>query len=137
MTGSQATLGFFAAAALCLAPMAASAETLSGQIVDLGTYVTRDHNMDAMHGSMSGSKSMAHGAMTGHDAMAGHDAMSHACPPALGLVTNGGAGLYLLVTQMGGKTSETLCKSLGRTVKLQGTTYDKNGMHAILVDSAS
>nr|MDQ6926069.1 hypothetical protein [Candidatus Eremiobacteraeota bacterium] len=129
MTRMQARLRFVAAAALFIAPVAASAETLTGQVVDLGTYVTRDHNMDAMHGSMPAKKSMD------HDSMA-HESMGHACPPTLGLVTHGGAGLYVLITQMGTKTGEMLCKKIGRSVKLEGTVYDKNGMHAFLVSAA-
>ncbi len=123
----RTTLRLVAAAIIFVAPVAASAETLGGQVVDLSTYVTRDHNMDAMH--MPAKQPM------GHDAMA-HESMGHACPPALGLVTHGGAGLYLLITQMGTKTGETLCKKLGRTVKLEGTVYDKSGMHAFLVSGA-
>ena len=113
-------------AAFVAGPVAARAETVSGKIVDLATYVTRDHNMDAMHASMpsKSSGSMHEGAM-----------MPHACPPTLGLVTNNGGGLYLLVTQMGTKTAETLCKKLDKNVTLSGTTYEKNGLQALLVSA--
>ncbi len=136
MNGPQATLGLVAALAIFAAPVAASAETVSGQVVDLGTYVTRDHNMDAMHGSMSGKHSMGNDSMPGHEAMGGRDAMSHPCPSTLGLVKKDGAGLYLLVTQMGSTTGQTLCKRVGRNVTLDGTAYNKNGMNAFLVRTA-
>lgn len=149
------------AAALFAAPLTASAATLDGKVVDLGTYLTHDHNMDAMHGhaamanhtamaghdamaghtAMAGHDAMAgHTAMAGHDAMAGHtamaahDAMGAACP-TLGLVTNAG-GTYLLVTQMGSSTSAALCKKVGQSVHLDGTAYSQNGMRAFLVAGA-
>ena len=114
-------------AAFTAGPLAAQAETVSGKIVDLATYVTRDHNMDAMHASMpsTSSGSMHEGAMM----------MPHACPPTLGLVTNNGGGLYLLVTQMGTKTVETLCKKLDKNVTVNGTTYEKSGLRALLVSA--
>jgi hypothetical protein len=82
--------------------------------------------MDAMHASMpsKSSATMNEGAM-----------MPHACPPALGLVTNNGVGLYLLVTQMGTKAAETLCKNLDKNVTVSGTTYEKSGLRALLVSS--
>jgi hypothetical protein len=115
-------------AAVLATPLAVQAETVSGKIVDLATYVTMDHNKDAMHTSMS-SKSggaMHEGAM-----------MARACPPVLGLVTNDHVGLYLLVTRMGTKTAETLSKKLDQNVTIKGTTYEKSGLSALLVSSAS
>ncbi|MDQ6942362.1 MAG: hypothetical protein M3169_07570 [Candidatus Eremiobacteraeota bacterium] len=115
-------------------PLVARADTVSGTVVDLATYVTHDHNMDAMHGSMSGAM---HGAMPEKTGGAMHeDSMAkHPCPATLGLVTHGGAGLYLLVTQMGSKTAQTLCGKLDKTVSIGGTSYEKGGMHALLVSS--
>jgi hypothetical protein len=106
-SGLIAGLAFAAFAAM---PLAVHAETVSGKIVDLATYVTRDHNMDAMHASMPGKSS----AMMHEGAM-----MPHACPPALGLVTNNGVGLYLLVTQMGTKTAKALSPE-ARVLNAQG-----------------
>jgi hypothetical protein len=122
-SGLIAGLAFAAFVAM---PLPAQAETVSGKIVDLATYVTRDHNMDAMHASMPGKSS----AMMHEGAM-----MPHACPPALGLVTNNGVGLYLLVTQMDTKTAETLCRNLDKNVTVSGTTYEKSGLRALLVSS--
>jgi hypothetical protein len=122
-SGILAGLAFAAFAAV---PLAVHAETFSGKIVDLATYVTRDHNMDAMHAAMP---EKSGGAM--HEG----DMMAHACPPALGLVTNNGGGLYLLVTQMGTKTAGTLCKNLDKNVTLSGTPYEKSGLRAFLVSS--
>jgi hypothetical protein len=125
MKASGLTAGL-AVAAFAVMPLAAQAETVSGKIVDLATYVTRDHNMDAMHASMRGKSS----AMMHEGTM-----MTRACPSTLGLVTNNGVGLYLLVTQMGTKTAETLCKNLDKNVTVSGTTYEKSGVRALLVSS--
>jgi hypothetical protein len=125
MTASRLIAGL-AFAAFAALPLAVHAETISGKIVDLGTYVTRDHNMDAMHTSMPGkSRGAVHGGAM----------IPHACPPTLGLVTNNGAGLYLLVTQMGTNVTGTLCKSLDKNVTVSGTTYEKSGLRALLVSS--
>jgi hypothetical protein len=119
--------------AFAAGPSVARAETFSGKVVDLATYVTRDHNMDSMHGSMGGAM---HGSMPGKGGAMHEGAMAaHPCPPTLGLATNDGAGLYLLVTQMGSKTAQLLCKKLDKSVAIGGTAYEKNGLRALLVSS--
>ncbi len=59
----------------------------------------------------------------------------HRCPATLGLVAHGGACLYLLVTQIGSKTAQTFCGKLDKTVSIAGTSYEKGGLHALLVSS--
>lgn len=107
-------------------PSAASAATFSGTVVDVATFVTRDHNMDAMHGSMGAMKHESMGAMKG---------AGHPCPPALGLATNGGLQVYLLAPQMGSATGASLCAKLDKTATVDGTVYEKGGMRALLVSS--
>jgi hypothetical protein len=114
------------ASAIIASPLLASAETFSGKVVDLATYVTRDHNMDAMRGAMGH-------AMKG--SMHGGSPMGHACPPTLGLVAHGGVSLYLLVTQMGSKTGDALCKLVDKTVTLDATPYEQGGIRALLVST--
>ncbi len=50
-------------------------------------------------------------------------------------MAHGGAGLYLLVTQIGSKTAQTFCGKLDKTVSIAGTSYEKGGLHALLVSS--
>ncbi|MFN2461891.1 MAG: hypothetical protein ABR591_14615, partial [Candidatus Velthaea sp.] len=78
----------------------ASAQTptqLTGKVVDLATYVTKDHNMDAMHGTAMHGDAMKgespkpgapqgdamHGDAMHGDAMHGESA--NACPEILGI----------------------------------------------------
>ena len=138
------------------APALASAQvttTLSGKIVDLATYVTKDHNMDAMHGDAMKGGAMHGDAMKGDamkgdamkgDAMKGDatkgdamkgDAMKgdhDAACPALGLVTAKGS-VYLLATQMGTSEAGALCKKLNTTAALTGAIYSKGGVNVFLV----
>jgi hypothetical protein len=116
-------LGFFAALALTTVTVyAQTATTISGKVVDLATYMTRDHNMDAMK--------MSHSMST--DSMRSEGMAASSCPATLGLVTSSGR-VYLLATQMGSAKAETLCKSVGQTASLSGTVYTHGGMTALLV----
>jgi len=125
-------LGF--AAIIAFATTAADAQTattFSGKIVDLATYITRDHNMDAMKMHPGNMKS---GEMQG-DSMHGDTTKSDAasnCPSTLGLVTSAGR-IYLLATQMGSSAMQSLCKRIGKATSLSGTAYTQGGMSVLLV----
>ena len=109
------------------------ATTITGKVLDLATYMTHDHNMDAMHGDAMKGDAMKGDAMKGDamkgdamkgdamkgdamkgDAMKGDamkgDAMKgdamhggKACPSLLGVVSQGKA--YPLTFQMGSTTA--------------------------------
>ena|SRR5579863_2974066 len=111
---------------------AQTATTISGQIVDLATYITRDHNMDSikMHDGRMNSGSKQAESMHG-EAMKDAATASN-CPSTLGLVTSAGR-IYLLATQMGSGTIQSLCKQIGNTTNVSGTAYTQGGMSALLV----
>jgi pentapeptide MXKDX repeat protein len=156
-------IGILASLALTVAAAnAQTSTTISGKIVDLATYVTHDHNMDAMKGHAMKDDAMHGDAMHGDamqgdathgDAMQGDamhtdamhadamhaDAMhadtmhgSSTCPASLGLVTSAGR-VYLLATQAGSAQTQTLCKEIGKTVSVAGTVFSQGGMSALLV----
>ncbi len=120
-------LGIVAALVLTVAAAHAQASTLSGKIVDLATYVTHDHNMDAMKMSHSTSDI----AMKG-DAMHAESTAVTNCPASLGLVTSSGR-VYLLATQMGSTKAQALCTQMGKTASISGTVFSQGGMTALLV----
>lgn len=107
-------------------PPTASAAAISGTVVDVATYITHDHNMDAMHGSMAAMK---------HDSMGAMKGRAHPCPPALGLTTNGGLQVFLLATQIGSTAASALCAKLDKTATIDGTVYEKGGMRVLLVSA--
>ena len=110
-----------------LPALAQTTSTLSGKLVDVATYVTKDHNMDAMQGAMKGE--------TMHSDAKKSEAMKdeHMGPcPALGLVTAKGA-IYLVVTQMESAAGASLCKKMNSAVTLSGKLYSQGGMNVILV----
>ena len=133
---------------------AQTAGTLTGKIVDIATYVTKDHNMDSMkagdHGA-SGAMPSDHGASdtmssdhgssgsTARDhamsrSMSGDHAMGHAeeCH-MVGLLAN--ATITLLSTQMGSSTGAALCARLNKTATITGKSYSQAGITVFLVDS--
>ncbi|GAC1583567.1 MAG: hypothetical protein NVS3B28_03230 [Candidatus Velthaea sp.] len=124
-----------ALASLTTAAASAQATSLTGKVVDLATYVTRDHNMDAMHGSMKGDAmkgdAMKGDAMKG-DAMKGDAMHESACPEVLGLATTSGK-TYVLATQMGSSKRADLCKAIGKTTTLNGKSYSQGGTTVFLV----
>lgn len=128
-------------------PSAPQSTSMTGKIVDLATYVTRDHNMDAMKtghamasGAMKGAAmkgaAMKGDAMKGDamkgDAMKGDAAMSDACPAMLGIVTTTGRA-YPLAFQQGGTTAAAACKHVGSTATLTGKAYTQGGTTVLLV----
>ncbi|GAC1535243.1 MAG: hypothetical protein NVS2B17_05340 [Candidatus Velthaea sp.] len=134
-----------ALASLTTAAASAQATSLTGKVVDLATYVTRDHNMDAMHGSMKGDAmkgdamkgdAMKGDAMKGDamkgDAMKGDAMHESACPEVLGLATTSGK-TYVLATQMGSSKRADLCKAIGKTTTLNGKSYSQGGTTVFLV----
>ncbi len=122
-------------------PSAAQETSVTGKLVDVATYVTRDHNMDSMHamkgGSMSGDHAMsgaspgADHAMSGDSIKGDHMTAAAACPP-LGIVTDAGR-VYAVATQMGVSMKSDLCKKLDSTVSLTGKLYTQGGMSVFLV----
>ena len=144
---------------LALPAGAQTTSTISGKLVDIVTYVSKDHNMGAMkgdHAMASGDHAMASGdhamassdhamassdnAMAGGDhAMAGGDhAMATApasCPP-LGIVSSTGK-VILVSAEQGSSTAKDLCKKLNAAVTLTGTTYTQGGTTVFLVSSAN
>ncbi|MBV8601691.1 MAG: hypothetical protein JO359_09045 [Candidatus Eremiobacteraeota bacterium] len=109
---------------------AQTAGTLTGKVVDVATYVTKDHNMDSMKGH----------AMSGGDHAMGSSSMGsmkdEGMKPEcgmLGVLANG--KITLVSTQMGSETAAALCKSLNKTVTLSGKSYTEAGMTVFLVDS--
>jgi len=132
---------------------AASTTTVSGKVVDLVSYMTKDHSMNSMsHGAMAGDHAMAGGAMAG-GAMAGDHAMAspaagamagdHAMAggamaaascPTLGLVTAAGK-VYSLGTHDGDATQGELCKKLNAQVSVTGTVFSEGGSTVFLVAS--
>ncbi len=128
---------------------AQSNTTLTGKLVDIATYMTKDHNMDAMHGmkgeaakgdAMKGDAmkgdAMKGDAMKG-DAMKG-DAMKgdHAAAdcPALGLVTSSGK-VFFVASQMGTPMGASLCKKVNSNVTLSGAGYSQAGASLRLVSA--
>jgi hypothetical protein len=146
----------FAVAALSVAfvlPAGAQTNsTISGKLVDLVTYVTKDHNMGAMkgdhamaggdHAMAGGDHAMAGGdhAMAGSDhAMAGSDhamAMAPASCPALGVVSSKGK-VTMVSAEQGSATAKNLCAKLDANVTLTGTWYNQGGTSVFLVTSAN
>lgn len=131
-----------AVAALCLlGALAAVAQnaptTLAGKIVDFSDYMTHDHNMDAMKGSMMGHAMASPETMMGH-AMASPGAMApHAMATGnpcriLGILTASGK-VYPLVTQEGSSMPATLCSRLNANVTLTGTVYTTASESVFLV----
>jgi len=127
--------------ALALPAGAQSTSTISGKLVDIATYVTKDHNMDAMKGehAMAGDHAMAGGdhAMAGGDhAMAGggHAMAPASCPP-LGVVSTSGR-VIMVAAQQGSPTAKELCAQINGNVTLVGTTYSQGGTTVFLVSSA-
>jgi hypothetical protein len=109
---------------------------ISGKLVDLVTYVTRDHNM----GAMKGDHAMAGGdhamAMAGDDhAMAGGDqAMAPASCPPLGVVSSKGK-VILVSAEQGSATAKDLCSKINANVTLNGTSYSQGGTTVFVVTS--
>jgi hypothetical protein len=109
---------------------------ISGKLVDLVTYVTRDHHM----GAMKGDHAMAGGdhamAMAGDDhAMAGGDqAMAPASCPPLGVVSSKGK-VILVSAEQGSATAKDLCSKINANVTLNGTSYSQGGTTVFVVTS--
>ncbi|HEY5341444.1 MAG TPA: hypothetical protein VIK27_10485 [Candidatus Aquilonibacter sp.] len=120
--------------ALALPAGAQSTSTISGKLVDIATYVTKDHNMDAMKGehAMAGDHAMAGGdhAMAG----GGHAMAPASCPP-LGVVSTSGR-VIMVAAQQGSPTAKELCAQINGNVTLVGTTYSQGGTTVFLVSSA-
>jgi hypothetical protein len=161
MNAYRAALTFFTlSVAFALPALAQSNSTLSGKLVDFTTYITKDHNMDAMKGdhamamaggdhamaagdhAMSGDHAMASGdqamaagdhAMSGDHAMASGDAMATVCP-ALGIVS-GSNKIVMVAAQQGSATAKDLCAKLNSTVTLTGAVYSQGGSSVFLVSS--
>jgi hypothetical protein len=133
----KALTSAFAVAALGVAfvlPAGAQTNsTISGKLVDLVTYVTRDHNMSAMKGDHAM-------AMAGGDhAMAGGDhamAMAPASCPALGVVSSKGK-VILVSAEQGSATAKDLCSKLNANVTLTGTSYSQGGATVFVVTSSN
>lgn len=128
--------------------------TLTGTIVDVATYVTKDHNMDSMMKSghaMSGDRSMS-GSTSGEHMMAGgshavpasdhamadsmsgdrtHNGTKEACH-MLGLLASG--HITLLASQTGSSAAAELCGRLNKTVTVTGKSYTQAGATIFLVD---
>jgi hypothetical protein len=129
--------------ALAIPAGAQTSSTLSGKLVDFATYVTKDHNMDAMkgdHAMKGGDHAMAGGdhAMAGGDhAMAGGDHAMAGAPescPALGLVSSS-RKIVIVAAQQGSATAKELCAKVNADVTLTGVTYSQGGSSVFLVNS--
>jgi hypothetical protein len=161
----------FAVAALGVAfvlPAGAQTNTtISGKLVDLVTYVTRDHNMAAMkgdhamaggdHAMAGGDHAMAGGdhAMAGGDhAMAGGDHAMAGGDHAMAGDDHAMAGgdhascpplgvvsskgkVIMVSAQQGSATAKDLCAKLNANVTLTGTYYSQGGTSVFLVTSAN
>jgi hypothetical protein len=137
---------------LTLPAGAQTTSTISGKLIDVVTYVTKDHNMGAMksdHAMAGGDNAMAGGdhamaggdhAMAGGDhAMAGGDhamAMAPASCPSLGIVSSKGR-VILVSAEQGSSTAKDLCNKLNADVKLTGTAYTQGGTTVFVVSSTN
>jgi hypothetical protein len=147
-------LGSFLVATATVAT-AQTPATLTGKVVDVATYVTRDHNMDSMMKSspaMPGGHEMAASTTGNHmmpgaspAAMSNDHAMSASMPDnhgmndttkeecrMLGLLANG--HITLLSSQMGSDVAARLCGKLNKTIVITGKSYSQSGTTVFLVD---
>lgn len=123
--------------ALVLPAGAQTNSTLSGKLVDIVTYVTKDHNMGAMKGdhAMAGDD---HAMAAGDHAMAGGDhamAMASASCAALGVVSSKGK-VILVSAEQGSATAKDLCTKVNSNVTLTGASYSQGGTTVFVVTSA-
>lgn len=110
---------------------AQTTSTISGKLVDIVTYLTKDHNM----GTMKSDHAMA----GGNNAMAGDDhamAMAPASCPSLGIILSKGK-VILVSAEQGSSTAEVLCSKLNTDVKLTGIAYTQGGTTVFVVSSAN
>ena len=116
---------------LALPAGAQTTSTISGKLIDIVTYVTKDHNMDVMKS--------ARAIAGGNNAIAGGDhamAIAPALGPTLGIVSPKGK-IILVSAEQGSPTAKNLCNKLNVDAKLTGAVYAQGGTTVFVVSSAT